>query len=433
MNEESSLSELADKFPFSEKQLNATQSFVTDATGEWTTAAIYEVLSRSDRREHGIFFSGKDWARILVSQVDTGRWSRFIDPSVGNGDLLVEVCLALPLGESPVQTLEQWSARLAAIDLRLSFLRIAWNRVQSIAFQRHGQKLPEGHSMALPKSFKHGDALQIDLELRPGDCLLMNPPYQRVQLPVNSELGRGKRSAAALHLERMLKISPVGVGVVALVPDVMRSGTLYSEFRKALRSHVDLKRFAAFGNFGAHADVDVAVIVGITSDGSLPKAEVDPGDCHRVTVGDFFEVSVGPVVPHRNPETGRTLPYLTPHNSPAWEEMERPSERAKFAATAKRGPLVLVRRTSSPSDRERARATIVNYGGEMLVENHLLICTPKDGKIDTCRRLARSLSDPRTSAWLNEQIRCRHLTVASVSRLPWFDGHLKDYLHEFDK
>lgn len=433
MNEESSLSALADKLPFSEKRNNANQPSVVDVTGEWTTAAIYEVLSRSDRREHGIFFSGKDWARILVSQVDTNRWNRFIDPSVGNGDLLVEVCLTLPLGESPIQTLEQWGARLGAIDLRLSFLRIAWHRIQSVAFQRHGQDLPRDHSIVLPASFKHGDALKVDLELRRGDCLLMNPPYQRIQVPVGSGLGRGKRSAAALHLERMLSMSPVGVGVVALVPDVMRSGTLYKAFRKALSSRVDLKRFAAFGNFGAHADVDVAVIVGITRDSSPPEVEASPSNCQRETVGDLFDVSVGPVVPHRNLETGKALPYLTPHNAPAWEEIGRPSEQAQYAATPRRGPLVLVRRTSSPSDRARARATIVNYAGEMLIENHLLICVPKDGQIDTCRRLARSLSDARTSEWLNEQIRCRHLTVASVSRLPWFEVHLKDQPHELDK
>ena len=419
MNEESSLSALADKFPSSEKQLKAAQSPAIDAAGEWTTAAIYEVLSRSDRREHGVFFSGKEWAQILVSQVDTSRWNRFVDPSVGNGDLLVEICLTLPLGGSPIKTLEQWADKLAAIDLRLSFLRIAWNRIQSLAFQRHGLERPKDHTMALPSSFRQGDALQIDLSLQPGDCLLMNPPYQRVNLPEDSELGRGKRSAAALHVERVLKMSPVGVGVVALVPDVMRSGSLYREFRKVLWSRADLKRFEAFGSFGAHADVDVAVIVGITQEKVDREFVQDSSDHLRVTVGDFFDVSVGAVVPHRNPETGKTLPYLTPHNAPAWEEMGKPNESARYAATTKRGPLVLVRRTSSPSDRDRARATIVNYGGEMLVENHLLTCIPKDGSIETCRRLVQSLSDPRTNTWLNEQIRCRHLTVGSVSRLPW--------------
>lgn len=420
MNEESSLSALADTFPSSERQLKAAKPSATpDSTGEWTTAAIYEVLSRSDRREHGVFFSGKGWARVLVSQVDTSRWRRFVDPSVGNGDLLVEVCLTLPLCESPVKTLEHWATKLAAVDLRLSFLKIAWNRIQSLAFERHVVERPKDHTMELPSSFRQGDALQIDLALRPGDCLLMNPPYQRVKLPEDSKLGRGKRSAAALHIERILKSSPVGVGVVALVPDVLRSGTLYETFRRALGSHVDLKRFEAFGSFGAHANVDVAVIVGITQEKADHEIVHESDECLRTSVGDLFEVSVGTVVPHRNPENGKSLPYLTPHNAPAWEEMGKPSEYARYAATAKRGPLVLVRRTSSPSDRDRARATIVNYGGEMLVENHLLACIPKDGSIDTCRRLVRSLSDPRTNAWLNEKIRCRHLTVGWVSRLPW--------------
>jgi hypothetical protein len=31
------------------------------------------------------------------------------------------------------------------------------------------------------------------------------------------------------------------------------------------------------------------------------------------------------------------------------------------------------------------------------------------------------LKDPRTTTWLNERIRCRHLTVGAVRDLPWWN------------
>ena len=389
------------------------------------TAMVYDVLSLSDRRQHGIFFSGAAWAKTLVSQLDVDRWERFIDPSVGTGDLLIEICLQLPLEGSVSATLSAWSKRLAAIDLRESFLHIAWARIQSLAHTRHAELSGKSEAFApfpLPASFRVGDALEMSLELQEGDCVIMNPPYQRVIAPDSSFVGAGKRSAAALHIEHVLNNAQMGVGIVALIPDVLRSGTSYRRFRAELSQRLEIIDFSPFGCFGSAADVDVAVLVGTTDPSpSQIDASINIDQTNVKLVGDRFSVKVGPVVPHRALKSGITYGYLTAKNAAAWEEISQPCQFENFQARLETGPFIIVRRTSSPSDKKRARASLVTYKRELLVENHLLILKPHSGTIKECRALMRLLKDSRTDQWLNDHIRCRHLTVSALSKLPWWD------------
>lgn len=338
---------------------------------------------------------------------------------------MIEICLQLPLKNSVKATLYAWSKRLAAIDLRESFLQIAWARIQSLAHARHADstvRLGDFAPLPLPPSFRIGDALLMELELKEGDCVIMNPPYQRVIAPDSSFVGAGKRSAAALHIEHVLKNAQSGVGIVALIPDVLRSGTSYRRFRGELSQRLNIINFSSFGSFGSAADVDVAVLVGITepkTPDNTPHAPIE----QPVTssVGDRFSVTVGPVVPHRAPRNGKILGYLTAKNAPVWGEVSQPSQFENFQARIEKGPFVIVRRTSSPSDKKRARATLVTYKLEVLVENHLLILKPHNGTINECQSLMRLLEDARTDQWLNNHIRCRHLTVSALSQLPWWD------------
>lgn len=48
-------------------------------------------------------------------------------------------------------------------------------------------------------------------------------------------------------------------------------------------------------------------------------------------------------------------------------------------------PCILIKRTSSPSDKFRAAATLVNLKQPIAVENHLIVVTPKDGKLKSCK------------------------------------------------
>jgi hypothetical protein len=391
---------------------------------KWTKEAVYDVIPRTARREYGVFFSGRSWARLLASQIQVDAWQRYIDPHVGIGDLLLEVCKSLPLERTVKRTLTSWSNRLLAIDLRPSFLRIAWARMQALALLRHrgdGMKSEDVHLLErrLPRGFRVANLMTTGLQLRPRDCVLMNPPYQLAQSPVGSFVGTGLRSAAALHLERVLTNCPDGVAIVALVPDVLRSGTSYKNFRKELARRLRIKRFEGFGRFDASADVDVAMLVGTTR--NVPeRSKLSPRRARtNNSVGSKFTVSVGPVVPHRTPLDGISRPYLTTANAPTWREVRRINVQANYNCRAIPGPFVLVRRTSSPSDKQRARATLIHSHQEILVENHLVVCTPIDGSISTCRALMKVLSHQKTSNWLNKKIRCRHLTTEVIASIPW--------------
>ncbi len=386
------------------------------------TDFVYNTLSLSDRRSHGVFFSGASWAKKILAGRDLTGWQRFVDPSVGVGDLLLEVCRSLPLNKTANDTIKDWADRLVAVDLRKSFLDIAWMRVQALVFHRHAAEKGQSNKIIfkeLPDNFLVGDALEIDLQLTPNDCVVMNPPYQRIQAPENSFAGKGKRSAAALHLEHIIRAAPPGVGIFALIPDVLRSGSSYAKFRMELTNLINLISFEPFGAFGTQADIDVAILVATSKAPEEVFIEPDPEVCNELCVEEFFSVSVGPVVPHRTPTNGKLCGYLTAKNAAVGEEIKAASEFATYNCRIERGPFVIVRRTSSPSDKKRARSTLFSSREETLVENHLLILKPKDRKISTCRLLLNVLDHERTDAWLNHRIRCRHLTVGAIKSLPW--------------
>jgi hypothetical protein len=116
------------------------------------------------------------------------------------------------------------------------------------------------------------------------------------------------------------------------------------------------------------------------------------------------------------------LDYITPKTLPSWETITQIEHGRKFEGKAYQTPFVAVRRTSRPGHKFRAVGTIVNTGGEVAVENHLLVLLPKSGMLDDCQALLKLFQDERTNNWLDERIRCRHLTVSSLRELPWWDG-----------
>lgn len=401
-----------------------SETLVNELVNGHATDFVYSVLSVPERREHGVFFSGPEWAEKILSKVNFLNWKRFVDPSVGVGDLLLAVCKRLPLEETLKKTLDNWSERLVAVDLRKSFLEIAWMRIQAMAMHRHKTEKSEPHELKfrpLPKSFIVGDALLVELNLRSDDCVIMNPPYQRILAAPKSFVGSGMRSAAALHLERILLQASKGTGIFALIPDVLRSGSSYERFRKELKMRGQVLSFEAFGAFGPAADIDVAILAAIigTSEDKVSDAEMH--DDYEV-VGDRFLISVGPVVPHRTPTTGEPYGYLTAKNATVGSEISAPVEVAAYTSRLEKGPFVVVRRTSSPTDNMRARATVITSKENFLVENHLIILKPKDNKVKTCRDLVKVLSNQRTNDWLNNFIRCRHLTVGALKQLPWISS-----------
>lgn len=55
----------------------------------------------------------------------------------------------------------------------------------------------------------------------------------------------------------------------------------------------------------------------------------------------------------------------------------------------------------------------------MAVDNHLIVAEPLTGGAARCQELLEVLDGPKVVHWLDERIRCRHLTVTVVRSLPW--------------
>jgi uncharacterized protein YprB with RNaseH-like and TPR domain len=125
-------------------------------------------------------------------------------------------------------------------------------------------------------------------------------------------------------------------------------------------------------------------------------------------------------VPHRLEQQRERRLYLDVSNAPVWMEIQA-DRLCNYKGKAFDPPFVVVRRTSSPSDRKRARATIVRNSGPVLVENHLLVLLPRVRTLAECRRIMQVLRDDRTDEWLNSTLRCRHLTVGAVKQIPIWD------------
>ena len=129
---------------------------------------------------------------------------------------------------------------------------------------------------------------------------------------------------------------------------------------------------------------------------------------------------VGPVVPHRDPELGPVHPYLHARSATPWQTITDIPEKRAYQGTVFQPPFVVVRRTSAPHDPHRAVGTVVFTEEKVAVENHLVVLVPKDGTLSSCDRLINSLRMKETDDWLNQRIRCRHLTIGVVKELPLF-------------
>ncbi len=138
------------------------------------------------------------------------------------------------------------------------------------------------------------------------------------------------------------------------------------------------------------------------------------------TVGRHFDICVGPVVEFRNPHLGPWHPFIKVNNLPQWVIIKDTSvKKRRFSGKVFSPPFVAIRRNSRPDDKHRAVGTIIKGIGPVAAENHLLIAMPKDGSMKSCQELLARLRTPEISQWLNQRIRCRHLTVSSLTESPW--------------
>ena len=131
------------------------------------------------------------------------------------------------------------------------------------------------------------------------------------------------------------------------------------------------------GRFDTDTDVDVFILHIIKS--SLPKGlSFNIVNNNTNTTSNYFDICVGSVVPHRDPEKGQTCKYLHAKNTHFNKVVERIDEKKRYAGKTFKAPFLTIRRTSSPSDNPRCKVSVINSRGKIAVENHLIVLKPKN-------------------------------------------------------
>jgi hypothetical protein len=387
------------------------------------------------RRQVGAFFTSGTHRKAVASALADLPVGPYLDPTCGAGDLLLAASRLLPVGPDLASTLDLWAAQLSGWDIHPEFVKAAKLRLALAAAGRSprpSSEMParfEGHRM--PR-IKTADAtVQLQRGRLTGTVILLNPPFGSTIAPDRCPWAEGLTSRAAIFVERVLDAAGSGCHIVAILPDVLRTGSRYDRWRKMIELRSRILSIKPLGLFDEYTDVDVFLLVAkLVNDSSNSSQKIAEnttwwnhfyGSHNSQTVGDLFSVMVGPVVDNRDPHDGPEHSFAIARDLPQRGIVGLPTRTRQFNGRLFTPPFVLLRRTSRPTSKGEVRAAGVLVEGNRMVavDNHLLVAKPFDDSISTCERLLVVLEDPRSTGFLNQRIRCRHLTVGSVRELPW--------------
>ena len=379
----------------------------------------------SEIKQQSAYFTGtKLAARVATTAMRDARpESLYYDPACGAGDLLLAIARKLPLAATFRETLDEWGARLAGCDISPDFVRLAKVRLTLLAAKRCGLAPPldlTSDSDPFPH-IVNADSLSPLRQPPSADVFVMNPPFRYASAPNECDWATGRVNLAAVFVARAIRDAREETRIVAILPEVLRSGTRYVSWRAMTRAAGSLLAERPIGLFDCWTDVDVYLFHFSKSPLKAASPTTAPDNTKLIGgVGRRFNVHVGSVVPHRHDETGPRVPYIHARSIAPWAECSQTLETRRFDGRLFHPPFVTIRRTSRPDDGKRAVATLVLGQRPVAVENHLIVCLPKNGSQETCRQLIRRLRSPRTDAWLNKRLRCRHLTTRVMAQMPWW-------------
>ena len=388
------------------------------------SAELRRVVALKTRRQFGAFFTGSQLAEKFIACCPAFAKGAVIhDPSLGVGDLLLAAASRLPLQRTVNATLRQWGRQLTGTDLHPEFVRGAKARLILLARQRHRVK---ASSVASTSGYFPGirvaDGLTQLAAYERATHLFLNPPFGRVDAPTDCDWADGRITAAAMFVATALERAQPDTELLAILPDVLRSGSFTAQWRKRIEQLADIKLVEPYGIFDDSADVDVFLLRAVRRkpDQALtPHPWTTTTNQLTTTIADFFHVHVGRVVPHRDPESGKEHPYIHPRCIPTWKIVRTFSEKRRHEGKVYKPPFVAIRRTSRPGHPYRAAATVISGKKSVAVENHLIICEPMNGTLAACKNLMRQLKTEAVNKFLDARIRCRHLTVGSVATIPF--------------
>lgn len=376
------------------------------------------------RRKFGAFFTGTDLgAKLIGCGTGFGPTSVFYDPTCGMGDLLIAAARRLPICKSLPTTLQQWGQQLSGTDLHKEFIEGARTRLVLLARQRHksDEVLQSSNADFFP-NIRVADGLRQDALFSRATHLLLNPPFGQVPAPTACQWAGGRITEAATFVIAALEQAKLGTQMLAILPEVLRSGSFSEHWRRRVSQLAEVQLVQPYGIFDDSADVDVFILRlarRAETHNPAPHLWTTTAASSAPTVADFFDVHVGRVVPHRDEESGPLRRYIHPRNIDTWVEVTRISEKRRHDGLAYKPPFVVLRRTSRPGHPYRAAATVILGTKPVAVENHLIVCEPHDKSAGTCRALMEQLHTQSVNEFLDQRIRCRHLTVGAVQEIPF--------------
>jgi hypothetical protein len=373
---------------------------------------LRKLVPLETRRRHGAFFTPSPvCVRVAAPLIESiTEEAVVIDPACGAGDLLLP--FVSPLS---IRVGDQWVSRVYGWDTNKEFIQAARIRL-GIAASIHDPVSSTAPKFINVKQASFFDRLRT---VAKATHIVTNPPFVPIPTPTDCPWSTGQVNAAALFIDAITRHMSEEALVHAVLPDVLRSGARYSAWRRVIESRCKVLNIETIGKFDSSTDVDVFLLLLQKAGTVNPESAPWIRETNESSVSDFFRISVGAVVNNRDPHSGPWRPFLVAQDIDAGSEMKRIKRHRRFSRSVVQGPFVVVRRTSAPSQPSRAHATLITDDREVAVDNHLLVLRPHTGGLDECVELMKFFEGPVATEWLNERIRCRHLTVGALGGVPW--------------
>ncbi|MEI3800067.1 MULTISPECIES: N-6 DNA methylase [unclassified Chitinophaga] len=402
---------------------------ISSPSSEWRETAFHCVdgLAGSElrrlvplqtRKENGAFFTDSKLATQVLNalQPEFDANSFVYDPACGAGNLLIAA--AEFIIESGISL--KLKKQLLGTDIHQEFvdasrLRLKIREVLLTCEPQVNNKKDVEYKISLRNGLEFNNYYKLATHI------FVNPPFNKIVYNGELNWAGGSVSNAALFIDKIIENTNPGVCIIAILPDVLRSGSRYAKWRKMVNETCEIQKIELLGKFDDFADVDVFAIKMLKRGKRATNGfeEFLPGnDAPQKTVASMFNICVGRVVDYRDPKKGPLLGYVVSKGLRGWGEENCITFKRKHLGLAFISPFVVIKRTSRLGDSHRAIATIINDSNPVFVDNHLIVLQPKSGKLADCRKILKTLKSDKTDEWINNQIRCRHLTVKVVSNIP---------------
>lgn len=382
---------------------------------------LRRLVSIETRRECGAFFTDSLLAEKVLQLLKPSFTSEsFVyDAACGAGNLLIAVSDYIKQCNINFDS----CTHLLGTDIHKEFVEAAKIRllINGLLKKPNSNGFKKASTINQEYSIIQGDGLQLNDFYRTATHIFINPPFNQIAIKDKLNWSKGKVSAAALFIDKIIQYANRGTTIIAILPDVLRSGTRYEKWRSMVDKECTIEKIELLGQFDKYADVDVYAVMMTKRESSniakIKKVKAEH-DKSLKTIDDIFNVCVGPVVDNRDIKAGPCLPYIVSRGLQGWSIQTDVPLTRQHKGKSFESPFVVVKRTSRMGDAQRAVATIINMPHPVFVDNHLIVLKPISGTLRDCKKTLTILGDSKTDDWLDDKIRCRHLTVKVVSKIP---------------